>query len=217
MSIRIIDRSRTCFEPILTVMVACNTSLSLLQYLDKIRYSQRLSDTLNSVQIQPSIPLTIPAPSSALILKFDPSNLLIDLSHNRQPSQILFTEEAITAETNLIPEEAVEMPDLILLRKRLIQSIFTDFYETQKSYAFEKWDKIRDWDPTWKFAWVVRNAMAHGGKINWSSDKGFTSVTWKTISYNYSFDNGREIIFKEIGEGDLIILIDELDSSLHSV
>ena len=213
MCIRIIDGSRACFEPILTVMVACNTFLSASQYLYSIKHSQRLSDTLTNVQIQPSLPLTIPAPSSGIILKFDPSNLLLELSHNRQPSQIQFREETFTTATSLIPEGALEMPDLGLIRKRLIQSVFTDFYETQKCHASQKWrGGLQQWDSIWKFAWLVRNALAHGGKIKWE-DHRIPSVSWKTVSYNQQ-DNGREIIFKEIGEGDLIILIDELDKAL---
>jgi hypothetical protein len=212
MPTRIIESSRNCFEPILTVMVACNTFLSASQYLQSIRHSQKLSDTLTSVQIQPSLPITMPAPISGLILKFDPSNLLIDLSHNRQPSQIQFSEDAITAEMSFIPEGAVEMPDLSLFRKRLIQAVFTNFYETQKSLANTKWGGLKQWNATWQFAWVVRNSFAHGGKINWT-DTRISSVSWKAVSYHPE-DNGREIIFNEIGEGDLIILIDELDRDL---
>jgi hypothetical protein len=216
MCIRIIDESRACFEPILTLMVACNTFLSASQYLYSIKHSQRLSDTLTNVQIQPSLPLTIPAPSSGIILKFDPSNLLLELSHNRQPTQIQFREETFTIATNPIPEGALEMPDLGLIRKRLIQSVFTDFYETQKCHASAKWNGLQHWNSIWKFAWLVRNALAHGGRISWR-DQRISSVSWKTISYDYPHDNGREIIFKEIGEGDLIILIDELDKALTSV
>ncbi|WP_104386860.1 hypothetical protein [Cuspidothrix issatschenkoi] len=213
MSIRIIKSSRMCFEPILTIIVACNTFMSALQYLYYIRHCERLSDTLRSVNIQPSLPLTIPAPGSGIVLKFDPSNLLLELSHNHQPSQIQFSEERITDQNTLIPEGSVEMPDLSLLRKRLIQSVFTDFYETQKSRADEKWNKLKEWDSIWKFAWLVRNALAHGGKINWR-DQRISSVFWKTISYTYPNDHEREIIFQDIGEGDLIILIDELDKAL---
>ena len=212
MSTRIIESSKMCFEPILTIIVACNTFMSASQYLYLIRHCGRLSDTL-SVNIQPSLPLTIPAPGSGMVLKFDPSNLLLELSHNRQPSQIQFSEERMNDQNTLIPEGSVEMPDLSLLRKRLIQSVFTDFYETQKSRASEKWNRLQEWDSIWKFAWLVRNALAHGGKINWR-DKRISSVSWKTISYNQKKDNGREIIFQDIGEGDLIILIDELDKAL---
>lgn len=108
------------------------------------------------------------------------------------------------------------MPDLSLIRKRLIQSVFTDFYETQKNHANAKWNGVQQWDEIWKFAWVVRNALAHGGKISWQ-DQHISSVTWKTKSYDRLHDNGRDIIFNDIGEGDLIVLIDELDQALTSV
>jgi hypothetical protein len=158
----------------------------------------------------------MPAPISGAVLRFDPSSLLLDLSHNRQPCQIQFREEIFAAATNLIPEGAVEMPDLSLIRKRLIQSVFTDFYETQKNHANAKWNGVQQWDEIWKFAWLVRNALAHGGKISWQ-DQRISSVTWKTKSYDRLHDNGRDIIFNDIGEGDLIVLIDELDQALTSV
>ena len=110
------------------------------------------------------------------------------------------------------------MPDLSLIRKRLIQSVFIDFYETQKSHANAKWKGkgCQQWDGIWKFAWLVRNAFAHGGKISWQ-DQSIPSVSWKTKSYDRLLDKGRDIIFNDIGEGDLIILIDELDQALTSV
>jgi len=212
MCLRVFEQSRLCFEPILTIITSCNTFLSASQYLHHIRCSERLLDILESTYIQPSLPLTLPAPSSGVILKFDPSNLLLDLAHNRQPKSIQFFEDSLDREIE-IPEGAVEMPDLRLIRNRVIQAVFTDFYETQKNDANTKWNGVKSWDSIWQFAWVVRNALAHGGKINWT-DNRISSVSWKNVHYNRSKDNGREIIFNDIGEGDLIILIDELDQVL---
>lgn len=192
-------------------MMASNAILSASQYLFMI---QRNPASLNTtVEIQPSLLLTLPAPASGIVLQFDPTVLLRELAHNRKPLELHFSEEAITTEGSVIPEGAVQMPDLSLFRKRIIQSVFTDFYETQKSRVDTKWNGLLNWHGTWQFAWLVRNALAHGGKINWI-DQRVSSVTWKTITYNYTNHNNREIIFKEIAEGDLIILIDEIDKAL---
>lgn len=214
MSTRIIDSSRVCFEPILTLMVSSNIITSASQYLYTIRHSKNLADILNSVNIQPSLNLCDPAPASGVILHFDPSDFLLELSHNRQPRQLKFREEKFPEEKYYESTTWVEMPDLSLIRKRIIESVFTNFYESQKDCAKAKWGKTNQWDSIWQFAWLVRNAFAHRGKINWK-DRSISSVSWKNVFYQYLHDNNREIIFNEIGEGDLIILIDELDNALR--
>lgn len=46
-----------------------------------------------------------------------------------------------------------------------------------------------------------------------ASVKKLGPVSWKTLSYDCTKDNGRKITLKDIGEGDIIILIDELDKT----
>jgi len=214
---RIIHNSRLCFEPILSIMAASDAFISATQYLVQIRNSRLPKDKLlsNNVMfyIQPSLQLTFPAPGSGLSLGFDPSDLLLELANNRKPVVMRFDENVIAPSQNFIPNGAIKAPNISFLRERIIQSVFIDFIEIQKPLAMAKWDGLRNWNRIWQFAWLVRNALAHGGKINWT-DTRILEVSWKNISYNHQNDNNKEIIFKDIGEGDLIILIDELDNAL---
>lgn len=190
-----------CFEPILTVMVACNSLLCVSQYLVRIQDRQGSLNALNSVEIQPSLLITLSAPASGLVLEFDPSDLLLELARNRQPRQLCFSEETITP-TAAVPKGAVKAPDLNLIRQRIIQSVFTNYYETQQTRVKAIWGTLPKRNPIWQFAWLVRNAFAHGDRINWINP-GITSVAWKKVSYSYPGDNNRAITLKEIGEGDL--------------
>jgi len=201
---RIIKSSRKCFKSILTIAVSGNILLSTAQYLIGIQRHE-------NVPIQPLLPITFNANASCISLTFDPSDSLTKLAYNRMPSQICFRENTIAINRN-IPSNAAKAPDLSLIRNHIIQSVFINCYESQKARVSEKWDGISLWPRIWHFARVIRNAYAHGGCINWT-DTRVSPVSWKTLSYDCTKDNGRKITLKDIGEGDIIILIDELDKT----
>jgi hypothetical protein len=62
--------------------------------------------------------------------------------------------------------------------------------------------------PTLAFANAIRNAFAHGGIIH-IANPGVT-VSWGGLSYSNA-DNGRQIMYNDMSQGDVILLMLEMD------
>lgn len=104
--------------------------------------------------------------------------------------------------------------------KKILSSIvgasFVNYYSACEDKAQTLYGKqIDNWPAIWRFAWVVRNGFAHGGKIN-INDQKLRPANWKLWSLDYN-DNGRGILFDHgmMGVGDLIALMGDLDLCLR--
>ncbi len=64
--------------------------------------------------------------------------------------------------------------------------------------------------PTLAFANVIRNSFAHGGIIHFTRDKAGVTVSWNGLSYSDA-ENGRQIMYNDISQGDVILLMLEMD------
>jgi len=92
----------------------------------------------------------------------------------------------------------------------LAQSMITSFFESQKEEMRRKYLRSEVWPPVWNFARVIRNAMAHDGKVRINDS---TKVSWKSVSYS-NFDNGRIIVNVDIWPGDFFFLMREMQDLL---
>ena len=95
----------------------------------------------------------------------------------------------------------------------LSQAMITNFVEDQKENLRSKYGRLSDWPPVWKFAWMVRNAMSHGGRIRIDGD---IVIGWKDISYSKA-DNGKSILNTDIWPGDLFFLMKEMEKELMEI
>ena len=68
------------------------------------------------------------------------------------------------------------------------------------------------WPPVLNFCRVVRNAVVHGGTINISSSSA-PKVGWRGLAYS-SAEEGRKVIWTDIGVGDFILLLMDLEAEL---
>lgn len=94
------------------------------------------------------------------------------------------------------------------------QALATNYFERHRSIIASRFGPVKNWPPVWNFARVVRNAMAHGGKVsilNANDPPG----RWKGAHYTIN-DNGRDILALDLWPGDLFDLIIEMDSYLHA-
>src|SRR5262249_19144988 len=64
--------------------------------------------------------------------------------------------------------------------------------------------------PTLAFANVIRNAFAHGGVIHFTKKKAGVTVSWGGLSYSNK-DNGRQVMYNDMSQGDVILLMLEMD------
>ena len=67
------------------------------------------------------------------------------------------------------------------------------------------------WPETIRFAWVIRNGFAHGGKLK-ISDPALRPVTWKIWSFDHQEDGQRFLSEPGmLGIGDVITLMQDFD------
>lgn len=98
-----------------------------------------------------------------------------------------------------------------------IQAFFIEFFEQYDEWLFRNVgpDPKNDWPMVWRFAYMVRNAIVHNGKISFNRKE--PPVAWYGLSYEYK-DNGTELIGvgKPLYIGDLFLLMLEMSDALDS-
>jgi hypothetical protein len=91
---------------------------------------------------------------------------------------------------------------------------FMLYFERIKPIIKAKYSEPSNWPELFNFCRIVRNSIAHGGKIYFQSSNS-APLKWNDIKICHIDNN--EVIFqpqKYIGVGDLILLIEECDHLL---
>lgn len=92
-----------------------------------------------------------------------------------------------------------------------LSAAFVRYFESRHDEIKLRYgDQPYSWPPELNFARVIRNAFAHGGKISFLNPNA-GAVSWMGLSYSPA-DNGREIVFRDIGLVEPILLLEEIDS-----
>jgi hypothetical protein len=149
-------------------------------------------------------------PTSGIQLRFELTQILDPISRNQWPEQLVIEEEPVN--------EPLKDPNAMATGRMgftwaLMGQAYMTFYERLLESIEER--EGRDWSrwstEVWKFGYQVRNAVAHSGEIHFANPKA-PAVTWRGVTYSPS-DNGRKV-FAELGVVELLLLMDELDSSI---
>lgn len=113
-------------------------------------------------------------------------------------------------------EQDVIVDSLACLSERLALGTFCSFFETNRNYieGVGPCKQINDWPEVWRFGWVVRNALGHGGFIN-IRDQTLRPVSWKGISISYE-NYGQQLMHSILAVGDIILLMLDMEEFLHS-
>lgn len=146
-------------------------------------------------------------------LHFRPYNLMYALAFNLVPNSIELILEQINNNYHISEDNGkIYINEPI---KRIAESMFINYFEKNRNLIKLKYGKkVGEWsNEIWKFAWVIRNACAHGGKINWTNTD-INEVIWKGQSFIRTRDNGREILFDYLSIVDLILLMEDMDKVL---
>ena len=94
-----------------------------------------------------------------------------------------------------------------------VSMIFVTFYQTYVDWLAKHAKKYDNWPPRWKFARVIRNSVAHGGRISIEKESA-PPVSWYGLTYAYA-NNGREAIGEDLSHADMIALMFEMDEELN--
>lgn len=140
--------------------------------------------------------------------RFFPHSLMAVLIANKWPTQIVFETLPVDKQ---VPAHPLWLTGLQGVHGSMAQSAFMHYFETVRPNLETTYGtNTSNWPASLDFARVVRNAFAHGGKINFQNLNA-AHVHWKTLTYSPS-DNGRQILYQDMTTVELILLMEEIDS-----
>jgi hypothetical protein len=113
------------------------------------------------------------------------------------------------------PKHPIQLNNVQLMMARLVGDAFVSYYERHLDAVEDNWGKEREgrWPAVWWFAWAIRNAISHDGKIRFKNPK-HPAVQWRGLKYDFN-DNGRRILFDDLTGVELILLMEEMDAELR--
>jgi hypothetical protein len=90
--------------------------------------------------------------------------------------------------------------------------ILVELYESVSDWLYSSIGHQDTWPSVLQFSRVIRHAASHGGSINMTG-RSPKPVSWYGLTYSQS-DNGRAVFGTDLGLGDLIALMLEMDEEL---
>jgi hypothetical protein len=158
--------------------------------------------------------------SLRLIVRLPVYGPLESALYNRYPDSIETRIEEPTFEPGppvdrpgFQPSGAFTTDGLNRLFFHLMAPIYVEFYEAYRPFVVSKCGRdLRNWPPLWRFARVVRDAIAHhGGKFR--QDRKNAPAEWRGLKYSAA-DDGKMIIGCDMTIADILILIFDLSDDL---
>jgi hypothetical protein len=113
------------------------------------------------------------------------------------------------------PIHPIQLNNVQLMMARLVGDAFVSYYERHLEAVEACWGREFEgkWHCVWHFAWAIRNAISHNGKIRFKKAK-HPAVHWRNLKYDFN-DNGRTVLFDDLTGVELILLMEEMDAELR--
>jgi hypothetical protein len=136
--------------------------------------------------------------------------VLDELRANRWPTQVVIDEAPIAQAP---PKYTTWLTGLQGVHGSMIANAFVQYFEANRHRTEAKYGSSpQNWPGPWNFGRVIRNAFAHGGKINITNPNA-SPVAWKTLTYAAS-QNGRQLLYQDFTAVEVILLMGEMDALL---
>jgi len=141
-----------------------------------------------------------------------------DLMHlvvrNRWPAELKLTLHPSTLSAPSQSNSVTLQSDAIVnMVTQLVGAMFLKYYERNSHRAKKAFGTTpRTWPETWRLAWLLRNAIAHGDK--WAiDDKTFPETVWHSSRITTA-DSGQPWYDPKtfLGGGDVILLMEEMNT-----
>ncbi len=98
----------------------------------------------------------------------------------------------------------------------ILGALFTTFFEAGKEWLLANVNADpQKWPSIWRFGRVVRNSIAHGGKLDFRNANA-APENWYALTYSPA-SNGKRIIATDLGPADLLILLFEMSDALDAL
>jgi len=138
-----------------------------------------------------------------------PTELLMHLSLDSWPQ---FVEYQVRPHYQSEAQARLEAQGNRRVIARIAGASFTNYYSKVESAVKSKYGEKQDkWPETARFAWLIRNGFAHGGRLH-IKNKNLRPAIWSAWSFDHCQD-GKDILFETgmLGIGDLITLMQDFD------
>jgi len=197
--IMLLERDRHGFFDDLANYLICLVSLTL---------TFELYITGKSEIYAPDHTLIVDGKHSGISLIFYPTSLLDPFFGGTWPTQLRLEAQPVT-----VPADAklslgiLERPVHAFAQEMLVTYFERNLPLVKAVYG----ESHRQWPPEWDFARVVRNSVAHSGRIRFLKTSS-PSVSWRGLTYAAT-DNGRHI-HDDLWTADLIILLLDMDKAI---
>lgn len=143
-------------------------------------------------------------------LKFHPHEMWKALVGNKLPERIVFEEEPRLSEAKRSGH--FKAGTKLGITSALIQPCFLNYFERLRPNIEQRFGgDPYQWPSVWNFGRVVRNTFGHNGEIHFRSANA-VPVSWRHYTYSPA-DNGRVILFKDVGIVELIYLMADMDAA----
>ena len=194
----IITKNSNCYEQVnslIIIMAALAISLDYRKSGAAI-YKPGEHIALEGMSIKVKIKLPLFGPIEAVLLNKKPTDInieIVELDNIDESRKLVIS----------VLEETIYY---------IFMPIFVNFYENNSSHFEELYGNNYDlWPNSWRMAWVVRNAMAHNGKIYFNNPKTLP-INWNCITIS-PIDQNNELK-KFLNFTDTFILLFDMEESL---
>ena len=171
--------------------------------------------------INPNDPFTLSSRHQPYMAYYYPYRLAELICANGWPSNVEIFFGSKPAET-IHPDPSLKRsfssPQHQFLITAAIRAAFVNYYESIRPGIQSRYgDATARWPNIFRFAWIVRNACGHGGKVKIDNPNA-SPATWNGYSFGPS-DNEQEILYGATGLSivDIILLFEDIDAALKAL
>ena len=145
-------------------------------------------------------------------LRFFPHSVLALIIANSWPTETEVEYLPFTAPDD-VPEHPVQLTGLNRVHERMIEGAFQSYFEKVRPQVEQRFGTTTtQWPDVWNFGRIIRNAMSHGGQINFRNPRA-ASVNWQNLTYSPA-DNGKQIMYIDLTPVEVLRLLEDMDAAV---
>lgn len=144
-----------------------------------------------------------------------PAEIVMAVSLNGWPQ---FIEYELVPHATTRPDYRLNSEGSRAVFSNLVGTSFISYYSKCETSIKDLYGSDpKQWPDTVRMAWLLRNGFAHGGRVS-ITDTHMRPAEWKKWKIDSTY-NGRNCLFDEgmFGIGDVISLVQEIDSLAYQV
>ncbi len=197
----LIDRTAHLFEELNTI-VTVTSALAIASELHvsgNVNYKAGDYLVIEAQLLQKEVRLPLVGPVAAALMNRLPDLIeitVVDGIHNHKPYK-------------------VETAGFRALLVSMFQPLLVNYFERHRDALATKFGTDRPaWPNSWQMGWLIRNGLSHGNKVFFDRPTA-KPVSWGGLTLSAT-DNGKQLVYGMINQGDLLLLMFEMEAVLFA-